>query len=250
MKKLVMFVVFALLLTGCGAPEEVVEAQISNAVYNTVQAFTPIPSNTPFNTYTPYPTNTPYRTFTPFPTYTIPPTQTARVVTPTSTPTPKFTPTDTSTPTRTSTSTKTPNATQTQQAFINATKGADATATKAAQYAGATATKAVQNAKATEIAQYEKIDIKELVTYADSHVGEKVWVDGRIFNINGNTELQIWLGWTYDAAYIVMREPFSGLYEDNWITVYGEILGETCFENAYGADTCQPALYNAFYVKK
>ena len=88
MKKLVMFVVFALLLTGCGAPEEVVEAQISNAVYNTVQAFTPIPSNTPFNTYTPYPTNTPYRTFTPYPTYTIPPTQTARVVTPTSTPTP------------------------------------------------------------------------------------------------------------------------------------------------------------------
>jgi hypothetical protein len=189
-------------------------------------------------------TYTPYPTYTKQPTYTLQPTMEPIIVTVTNSPTPKFTPTDTSTPTitptptRTPTSTSTPNATQTQRAIINATEGADATATKVAQ-----------NARATEIAEYEKISYDELVTYPDSHIGEKVWVEGRIFNINGNTELQIWLGWTYDAAYIVMREPFSGIYEDNWITVYGTIYGENCGTNAYGAEVCQPILTDAFYTK-
>jgi len=143
------------------------------------------------------------------------------------TPTITSTPTITPTPTDTPTVTPTPNATQTQQA----------------------SKKATQSAKATEIASYETILYKELVTYPDSHIGELVKVEGRIFNINGNTELQLWLGWTYDAVYIVMRDSFSGIYEDNWITVYGEVLGEECFNNAYGAEICQPVLFDAFYTK-
>ena len=159
--------------------------------------------------------------------------------TPTRTPTKTPTPTITPTPTNTATITPTPNATQTKQAIINATQGADATATEVARIA-----------KATEIAQYNTIDKKELLTYADQHAGEKIRIEGRIFNINGNTELQIWLGWSYDAAYIIMREPFSGVYEDDWITVYGEIRGEECFENFAGGTTCQPIIIDAFYIKQ
>jgi len=159
--------------------------------------------------------------------------------TPVNSPTVTPTPTITSTPTNTPTSTPTPNMTQTQIAIYNATQGADATATQMAR-----------SAKATEIAQYGTIEKRELLTYADQHKGEKIRLEGRIFNINGNTELQIWLGWSYDAAYIVMREPFSGLYEDDWITVYGEILKERCDTNFAGGTSCQPLITDAFYVKQ
>lgn len=190
-------------------------------------------------------TYTPYPTYTPLPTYTPPSTQTPFVVTATHTATPKFTPTETPTPTvtptptRTPTSTPTPNATQTQQAIAKATIGANATATKVAALA-----------RATEIAQYQKIDYKELATYPDDLIGEKVFVEGRVFNVNSRTELQIWLGWTYDAAYIVAKKPFSEIYEDNWVLVYGVVEGENCGTNAYGAEICQPIIINAIVEKR
>lgn len=161
--------------------------------------------------------------------------------TPVNSPTPSLTPTptNTATPTQTPTFTPTPNMTQTQRAIIDATQGADATATQRAR-----------RAKATEMAQYETIDRRELKTYPEQHKGEKIRVKGRIFNVNGNQELQMYIGWSYDAAYIVMREPFSGIYENDWIMVYGEIAGERCGENALGAEICQPLLKDAFFVKQ
>jgi len=51
-------------------------------------------------------------------------------------------------------------------------------------------------ARATKAAQYEPIAYKELVTYPDAHAGGKVRVETRIFNILGNDQLQMWLGWT------------------------------------------------------
>ena len=173
---------------------------------------TPTPTSTPTITLTPTITSTPTVTSTP-----------TITLTPTITSTPTITPTPTDTPTVT----PTPNATQTQQASIKQT----------------------QSARKTEIASYDTIDYKELVTYPDSHIGELVKVEGRIFNINGNTELQMWLGWTYDAVYVVMRDEFSGIYEDNWITVYGEVYGENCGTNVYGGEVCQPLLWDAFYTK-
>lgn len=221
----VVLVVLAIVLIAKAfeAPETVTvvvtsEVLITKEVPVTREVYIPVtvtPTNTPINS--PTPTLTPTITSTP-------------TITPT--------PTNTLTPTTTPTTTPTPNMTQTQQARINATQGAHATATRAAQYA-----------RATEIAQYEKISYKELVTYPNSHIGEMVWVEGRIFNINGNTELQMWLGWTYDAVYVVMREPFSGIYENDWIKVYGIVYGETCGTNAYGGEVCQPVLIDAFYEK-
>jgi len=46
-----------------------------------------------------------------------------------------------------------------------------------------------------------------------------------------------------------MRETFSGIYEDEWITVYGRVAGEHCGENAYGAEVCSRLLRDAFCVK-
>ena len=73
---------------------------------------------------------------------------------------------------------------------------------------------------------------------------------GRVFNINGDTELQIWMGWTYDALYVIMREPFDDIYEDDWIVVYGIVMGEDCGTNAFGGTVCQPVLMDAWYEKQ
>ena len=134
--------------------------------------------------------------------------------------------------------------------FATSTKSAsNATATRDSLNRRATGTALVINNRKTEIAGYSPIARKELVTYPDNHKGEKVVIRGRIFNINGNTELQIWIDDSFDAAYIVMSSSFSGIYENDYITIYGTVWGENCGENAYGAEVCQPLLVDAFFDK-
>lgn len=110
-------------------------------------------------------------------------------------------------------------------------------------------TKQASVATATELARYLEIDWRELKTYPDNHIGELVKVRITIFNIITTTQLQGYFYGTYDAIIIQMREPFSGIYEDDVIVVYGVVLGKQCGTNAFGAEVCQPALVDAFYTK-
>uniref|UniRef100_A0A6H1ZE73 Uncharacterized protein n=1 Tax=viral metagenome TaxID=1070528 RepID=A0A6H1ZE73_9ZZZZ len=180
------------------------------------------------------------------------PTLTATVTfTPTATSTMTASSTPTSTSTRTPTSTPIPPATQTAlAAALTQTKIAfNATATRQTYLSQCTATALAISAHATEIAQYKDIYWKELVSYAEQHVGEKVKIRIRIFNIVSQRELQGYFAGTYEAVYVVMNASFSGLYEDNSITVYGIVKGNYCFNNALGAQVCQPMLSEAFYEK-
>jgi hypothetical protein len=105
------------------------------------------------------------------------------------------------------------------------------------------------SAWATQIALYEPIDIRELLNYPNNHIGEKVVIEGRVFNIAGTSQFQMYYRWSYDAIFVKTRAPLSELYEDDWIRVYGTIGGEECFNNAYGAEICQPLLRDAFWIK-
>ena len=185
--------------------------------------------------------------------------RTTEILIPTSTivPTETLIPTNTLIPTKTliPTIAPTPDATKTQQAKAIATvKAQQREATKIAwqatetveyQQRMVTATVKAQQRKATAIAQYQKIDYRELVSYPEEHIGEKVLVEGRVFNVNSTTQMQIFLGWTSDAAYIIARESFYGIYEDDRVIVYGVVDGENCGENAYGAEICQPLIIKA-----
>lgn len=98
---------------------------------------------------------------------------------------------------------------------------------------------------------YAQIYNRELYTYADSHKGEKVVVQGTIFNINNTTELQIFAGGSSDyPMYLVFNVPFSGIYEDDYIIVYAVVDGQNCGTNAFGGQICQPLLYVDFWEKK
>jgi hypothetical protein len=124
-----------------------------------------------------------------------------------------------------------------------------ATATREALIAQRTATAQAIAATATEIARYTSIKWQELVNYAEAHTGELVKVRGKVFNINGDQQLQMWIAGTTEAVYVVMSEPFSGIYEDDVLLVYGKVAGENCGKNAYGAEVCQPLIIDAFYTK-
>lgn len=96
---------------------------------------------------------------------------------------------------------------------------------------------------------YQPMDYRELVTYPNSHIGEKIVVTGTIFNINSDMELQMYVGPAFDAVYVVMREPYTGIYKDDTITVYAMIFGENCGTNSFGGTVCQPLLIDGFFEK-
>lgn len=132
--------------------------------------------------------------------------------------------------------------TKTEAAYIS-------TATRQALLSQKTATAEAKNARATVIASYKDINRQELINYADNHVGELVKIRISVFNIVTNQELQGYFAGTYDAVYVQMSEPFSGIYENTNITVYGIVGGNQCGTNAFGGTICQPLIMLAFYEK-
>lgn len=164
---------------------------------------------------------------------------------------PSETPTKTPRPTSTATNTPLPPETQTAQAIEHSQTVAalQATATRKAYDTGVTATAQSISGTATEIASYGTIANGELITYADNHIGEKVRIYGRVFNIIDLKTLQIYLSGTYDAVYVDLRIALKDVFEDNSITIYGTIAGQACGENAFGGTICQPRIIDAFYVR-
>lgn len=98
--------------------------------------------------------------------------------------------------------------------------------------------------------QYDTINRQDLVYYAEEHVGEKVQVPGRVFNIIDSHNFQFFIAGSSDAVVVQTRNKYTNLYENDNVVVYGTIEGKWCGTNAFGAEVCQPALTNAVFVKK
>ena len=112
-----------------------------------------------------------------------------------------------------------------------------------------TATKEVLIAYATETSKKSNITRQELINYPNNHIGELVKLPwARVFNVKAEDKvLQVFYAGTTDAIYVVFRDPFTKVYEDTSITIYGYISGEECFVNTYNATICQPKLEDAFF---
>ncbi len=114
------------------------------------------------------------------------------------------------------------------------------------QVATAEAFQATQN----YIALFKEIDYRELVNYSNNHVGEMVIARGQVFNIIDDQDFQMYFTGTYDSLYVATLDKYTGLYTNDYVTVYGYVYGEFCGTNAFGAEICTPALYDAFFVKQ
>ena len=150
-------------------------------------------------------------------------------------------------------------ATQTAQPTF--TQGPTSTATLLPKFAAATedarlardlastetAFQAAQAATATYIGSFNLIDFRELRDYPANHIGEKVCLKGRVFNVNPPTEFQMYVGDTYDDAYIVTEAEFSKLYQDDLVYICGISADNKTFTNALGAQVSTPLIEHAFF---
>lgn len=149
----------------------------------------------------------------------------------------------------------------TQTARPTFTQGPTSTATLLPKFAAATedariardlastetAFQAAQAATATYIGSFNLIDFRELRDYPANHIGEKVCLRGRVFNVNPPTEFQMYVGDTYDDAYIVTDTEFSKLYQDDLVYICGISADNKTFQNALGAQVSTPLIEHAFF---
>lgn len=94
---------------------------------------------------------------------------------------------------------------------------------------------------------YEEIDVRELTSYANNHIGKMVILRGVVFNIGEDffqINVQIPGGSRYDTdpviiSYLGISLP-TGLYENTNVTIYGTVMGTLESTNAFGATIVQP----------
>jgi len=178
---------------------------------------------------------------------------------------PSATPTDTNTATPTTTPTEAPTATATptlSASDLAQTKIANITETSAAK----TATRIQNNLDLTatfEEAVYERTALAnsivstrtfiqsfkpiirgELVSYADRHRGELVVIQGSIIDTPNSTDLEVWISGSFDVVYIKCKYPYSGIYKNDWIKIYGTVDGY------FGSIAHWPVLKDAVVIKQ
>jgi PBP1b-binding outer membrane lipoprotein LpoB len=226
MKYIVFLSILIIILSGCAKPsEEIIQtaiAQTEEAKATVIPKFTVSPTNTlsPTMTLTPTITMTPTITLTP--TVTMKPAQiTATVI----------------------------QATQEYQAEMRLLTATAVQATKEYQSAMKMATATSVQATNDYKASFKTIAWKELSTYPDNHSGEKIKIRGRVFQIIQASAMMLWYPGTYDAFNVVFNKEFSGIYEDQTLTIYGTVVGEYCYDTRAGGSNCVPQIIGEWFTK-
>lgn len=143
--------------------------------------------------------------------------------------------------------TQTPTASETKVGTLTVNDAR--TATRAVLNDNRTATSTVKTATASFIAAYKPIARGELSSYADNHKGEKVKIQGRVFHVVNSLAFQMFLSDGVTAVYVESATPLTGIYENDHVTVYGQVGGYFEGTNSYGATIRQPAILGALVVK-
>jgi uncharacterized membrane protein SpoIIM required for sporulation len=99
-------------------------------------------------------------------------------------------------------------------------------------------------------ANYVAVPEKDFTTYPYSYEGNKITFNCRVFNVLSTDQFQCYIGdESYDAVFVIAAREYSGLYDDDKITVYGIGDGEHCGKNALGGQVCSPLVRDAFFTK-
>lgn len=99
------------------------------------------------------------------------------------------------------------------------------------------------------VAEFKTIPWKELKGYPDNHHEEKIKIAGRILQIIGGEELMLIYPGTHDAFKAVFDTSFTGIYENQTITIYGTVIGEYCYNTQSGGTNCVPEVSVEWYTK-
>lgn len=99
------------------------------------------------------------------------------------------------------------------------------------------------------IAGFSTIAWKELKGYPDNHSGEKIKIKGELFQIIGGIDMLLWYPGTYDAFYVSFLKPYTGVYEDDILTIFGNVIGEFCYDTRSGGSNCVPKIQGYWFQK-
>ena len=55
---------------------------------------------------------------------------------------------------------------------------------------------------------------------------------------------------TYDIYYASFITPYTGIYENNSITLYGTVTGTYCYDTTVGGTNCVPKIIVDWYTKQ
>ena len=96
--------------------------------------------------------------------------------------------------------------------------------------------------------QFKQIDTRELVSYTDNHAFEAVYFPCKVFKVNNDRDYQCFVN-GFDPVFVTSEYAYSGLYEDDQITVFGTIKGTKCGTNSLGGQVCMPHVIEAFFER-
>ena len=94
---------------------------------------------------------------------------------------------------------------------------------------------------------FSKLEWRELNNYPNNHKGEKIRITGRIFQIIDAIDMLLWYPGTYDAFYVSFLKEFTGIYEDDSITIFGYIEGSYCYSTMSGGSNCVPKIIGIWF---
>lgn len=93
---------------------------------------------------------------------------------------------------------------------------------------------------------YAPIDWRELIYYTEDHIGERIVITAEVISVDsGANSFQAFVGDNYEVIVVQTDGRYSGLYPDITLSVYGEVWGTVCGDNAFGAEVCHPLIVNA-----
>lgn len=96
--------------------------------------------------------------------------------------------------------------------------------------------------------EYQNIDFREIRDFPSRHIGEKVIVKGKIFNVE-DAAFQMYFDGTSDAVVVRLHNFLpSGIYRDSSVVVYGTVAGIFEGKNTLGNPISQPLIEDAYLL--
>lgn len=98
-------------------------------------------------------------------------------------------------------------------------------------------------------AEYPAVDGRDLVTYPNKYLRQRLHVSGRVIKVNASENaVQVMIA-DGQAILAFSSVPLSSIYEDDQVYVYGVAQSPVCGKNAFGGEVCQVRILRA-YVEK
>ena len=83
----------------------------------------------------------------------------------------------------------------------------------------------------------------------DTNLPDEVFYSNLPICVIDAIDMLLWFTRTYDAFYVSFDQNYSGVYEDETITIYGIVKGNYCYNTQAGGTNCVPLIIGQWFEK-